>query len=153
MDILQNLGEAIKETLEDIKNDKLEKKNLLKNSNISSEELELAQKLDAVQEYTLDRYEGNIAVLENRKTGKMENVDKSKLPDNLEEGSILKCINGKYIFDKEKTEEISTPTSEPASHLLHRDFPGYGLECLPAGDRRIPRCCMQSAPWLPGRAS
>ena len=93
MDILQNLGEAIKETLEDIKNDKLEKKDLLKNSNISSEELELAQKLDAVQEYTLDRYEGNIAVLENRKTGKMENVDKSKLQNNLEEGSILKCIN------------------------------------------------------------
>ena len=36
MDILQNLGEAIKETLEDIKNDKLEKKDLPKNSNISS---------------------------------------------------------------------------------------------------------------------
>ena len=40
MDILQNLGEAIKETLEDIKNDKLEKKNLLKDCNISREELE-----------------------------------------------------------------------------------------------------------------
>ena len=117
MDILQNLGEAIKETLEDIKNDKLEKKDLLKNSNISSEELELAQKLDAVQEYTLDRYEGNIAVLENRKTGKMENVDKSKLPDNLEEGSILKCINGKYIFDKEKTEEISRQIHQKTKNL------------------------------------
>ena len=90
---------------------------LLKNSNISSEELELAQKLDAVQEYTLDRYEGNIAVLENRKTGKMENVDKSKLPDNLEEGSILKCINGKYIFDKEKTEEISRQIHQKTKNL------------------------------------
>lgn len=117
MDILQNLGEAIKETLEDLKNDKLQKDNIPKSSNISNEELELAQKLDAVQEYTLDRYEGNIAVLENRKNGKMENVDKSKLPDNLKEGSILKCINGKYIFDKVKTEEISSKIEQKANDL------------------------------------
>lgn len=117
MDILQNLGEAIKETLEDIKNDKLEKKDLPKDSNISNEEFELAQKLNAVQEYTLDRYEGNMAVLENRETGKIEHIDKSKLPDNLEEGSILKCINGKYIFDRAKTEEISEQIHQRTKNL------------------------------------
>ena len=117
MDILQNLGELIKETLEDVKNDKLQKNSLSSNTNISNEELELAQKLDAIQEYTLDRYEGNIAVLENRKTGKMENIDRSKLPENLEEGSIIKCINGKYIFDKVKTEELSKKMEQKIDNL------------------------------------
>ena len=117
MDILQNIGELIKETLEDVKNDKLQKNSLSSNTNISNEELELAQKLDAIQEYTLDRYEGNIAVLENRKTGKMENIDRSKLPENLEEGSIIKCINGKYIFDKVKTEELSKKMEQKIDNL------------------------------------
>ena len=117
MDILQNIGELIKETLEDVKNDKLQKNSLSSNTNISNEELELAQKLDAIQEYTLDRYEGNIAVLENRKTGKMENIDRSKLPENLEEGSIIKCINGKYIFDKVKTEELSKKMKQKIDNL------------------------------------
>lgn len=78
----------------------------INNSQISEAEIEVANKLDAVQEFTVDRFEGNIAVLENRKTGEMQNIEKSKLPTNVKEGSILKCINQKYLLDDSQTKNV-----------------------------------------------
>lgn len=72
---------------------------------IDNVELELAEKLDAIQEFSIDRIEGNIIVLENRKNGEIVNLEKSRLPSNIKEGDILKCINGKYMLDKEKTKD------------------------------------------------
>lgn len=77
----------------------------LENVSISQEEIELAQKLDAVEEYSIDRWEEDVAILENRETGKIIQVDKSKLPENSKEGDILKKVNGKYSLDKKRTEE------------------------------------------------
>lgn len=77
----------------------------LENASISQEEIELAQKLDAVEEYSIDRWEEDVAILENRETGKIIQVDKSKLPENSKEGDILKKVNGKYSLDKKRTEE------------------------------------------------
>jgi|GEM_PF-739564 len=78
----------------------------LLNKNISREEIELAEKLNAVLEFTIDRFEGNIAVLENRKTREMISIEKNKLPKKSKEGSILKGINNKYILDEKKTKEV-----------------------------------------------
>ena len=75
MDIFENLGEAIKETLENV----IEKNNTnidTKRSNLSNDEVELAKKLDAIEEFTIDRFEGDFAVLEDRNTGKMLDVKK-----------------------------------------------------------------------------
>lgn len=66
-------------------------------------ELELAQKLDALQEFSVDRIEENIIVLENRENGEIINIEKSKLQFKVQEGDILKYINGRYILDEEKT--------------------------------------------------
>lgn len=66
-------------------------------------ELELAKKLDAIQEFSVDRIEGDIVVLENRENGKILNIEKSKLAFDIQEGDILKYVNGRYILDKEKT--------------------------------------------------
>lgn len=66
-------------------------------------ELELAQKLDALQEFSVDRIEENIIVLENRENGEIINIEKSKLPFKVQEGDILKYVSGRYILDKEKT--------------------------------------------------
>lgn len=107
MDFLENLGEAIRKTIskEDIK--KIEIKYDQGACPLSQDEIELAKKLDAIEEFTIDRFEGEIAVLEDRKTGNMINVNKNKIPDIATEGEILKRINGKYIVDKEKTQEVS----------------------------------------------
>lgn len=75
-------------------------------NNISQEELELANKLDAIEEFTVDRFEGNIAVLENRKTQEMVNLKKEELPEGLKTGDIIKKINGKFYIDIVETEKI-----------------------------------------------
>ena len=101
LDFLENLQDAISKTIE-----KESKQNIkVATANINQTEIDLAKKLDAIQEFSLDRFEGEIAVLENRKTREIANIPKSKLPPNIEEGTIIKCISGKYILDQEKTIE------------------------------------------------
>ena len=73
--------------------------------NSTSEEMELAKKLDAIEEYSVDRFEGEYAVLENRKTNEIKNVKKDMLPENIKEGSILQYVNGKYTYNEERTQE------------------------------------------------
>lgn len=104
LDFFEKLGDALQKTIE-----KQQEKNKIENiktPGINKEEIELAQKLDAVQEFTLDRYEGNMAVLENRETGEIKNIEKNQIPNNVKEGDILKCINGKYFLDKEQTTKV-----------------------------------------------
>lgn len=53
--------------------------------------------------YTLDRFEGDFAILENRSTKKMTDIPISNIPSNAKEGDILKLSNGSYIIDYEET--------------------------------------------------
>ena len=53
----------------------------------------------------MDRFEGEYAVLENRKTNETKNVKKDMLPENIKEGSILQYVNGKYTYNEELTKE------------------------------------------------
>ena len=73
--------------------------------NSTSEEMELAKKLDAIEEYSVDRFEGEYAILENRKTNEIKNVKRDMLPENIKEGSILQYVNGKYTYNEELTKE------------------------------------------------
>ncbi len=94
-----------------------ENKIKLENGNISQEEIELAQKLHAIEEFSIDRLEEEIAVLENRKTGKIIEIERNKLPENSKEGDILKKINGKYSLDAEKTVEESNRIRDKMNDL------------------------------------
>ena len=67
---LENLGKSIQKTIE--KQNERNNVNISEIEGIENEEIELANKLDALEEYTIDRFEENIAVLEDRKTGKMK---------------------------------------------------------------------------------
>ena len=53
--------------------------------------------------FTLDRFEGNYAVCENRITGKIYDIPKSLVEPSAKNGDILKLENGKYIVDYEET--------------------------------------------------
>ena len=61
--------------------------------------------MNAIEEFSIDRFEDDIAILENRITGEKKDIEKSKLPNEVKEGSIVKCINGKYIYDEELTKK------------------------------------------------
>ncbi len=107
LNFLEELGKAVEKTINkerDIKG-------------IKKEEVELAQKLDAIEEYTIDRFEENMAVIEDRKTGKIKNISKEKLPIQSKEGDIIKCINGKYFLDIEETEKIEKDIQEKYNNL------------------------------------
>lgn len=97
-DFLGKLQEMSKNAEKEINNN-----TNIDNDNISQTEIELAQKLDAVEEFSIDRFEEDMIVLENRKNGEKININKDKLPRNLKEGDIIKRINGKYFLDKQGT--------------------------------------------------
>ena len=61
---------------------------------------QIEERLEKMEEVlVVDRIEGDIAVCENRKTGKMQNINIKDLPENIEEGNILRWQNGKYEID------------------------------------------------------
>ena len=51
--------------------------------------------------YIVDKIEDNIAVLENKDTREIINVNISYLPSLIKEGSILKYDGSKYYIDNE----------------------------------------------------
>lgn len=55
--------------------------------------------------YTLDRFEDDYAILENRLTGQMQEIPKEIIPKEAKEGDILKLIAGKYVIDIETTNQ------------------------------------------------
>lgn len=67
---------------------------------------QIAERLEKMEEVlVVDRIEGNIAVCENRKTKKMQSIPIADLPNDIEEGSVLKWKDGKYERDTSKEVE------------------------------------------------
>ena len=75
------------------------------------------EKLSKVPEdtlFTLDRYESDYAVCENRTTGEMFDIPRLMVDPYARDGDILKLENGKYRIDyneNEKQREISRELS------------------------------------------
>lgn len=68
---------------------------------------ELVERLTKMEEeYVIDRFEGSIAICEERKTGKKKEILKEELPEGIKEGSVLKEENGKYVKAENEQEEI-----------------------------------------------
>ncbi len=67
--------------------------------------------------YTLDRFEGDFAVLENRNTKQMTDIPISNIPSNAKEGDILKLSNRSYVVDYEETRTVSDKIREKMNNL------------------------------------
>mgnify|MGYP004512144713 CR=1 FL=1 len=105
LDLFNNLGKSISSNSSNnfIENFINELKNYLnKNSNFM---------------YTLDRFEGNFAVLENRNTKEMTDIPISNIPSNAKEGDILKLSNGSYVIDYEETSIVSDRIRDKMDNL------------------------------------
>lgn len=107
LNLFKQLGESIQKTIE----------KEIKVKGINKEEVELAQKLDAIEEYTIDRFEGDKVVLENRETREIKNIEKDRIPQDCKEGDIIKCINGKYFLDEEQTRKAEKDIEEKYNNL------------------------------------
>jgi len=62
--------------------------------------------------FTLDRFEGDFAVLENRDTGRMRNVSKHLIPEGAIDGDILRFENNVFSIDHEAAETARTEIRE-----------------------------------------
>lgn len=69
------------------------------------------------KEYTIDRFENDYAVCENRDTKEMINIPKKDLPEGIKEGSILKLKDGKYSINVDKEKEISERIKDKMNRL------------------------------------
>ena len=79
---------------------------------------ELTNKLEEMENrFTVDRIENDIAILENRDTGEMLNVNKRDLPQELKEGTILKMVNNKYEIDNEEQKKVEDRIREKMNKL------------------------------------
>ena len=79
---------------------------------------EIIERLEKMeQELVIDRFEGKIAVCEDRKTGKKVEILKENIEDGIKEGSIIKEQNGRYVQEKEKQEEIEKRIKDKMNKL------------------------------------
>lgn len=69
------------------------------------------------KEYTIDRFENDYVVCENRDTKEMINIPKKDLPEGIKEGSILKLKDGKYSINVDKEKEISERIKDKMNRL------------------------------------
>lgn len=74
-------------------------------------------KMDERKELTIDRFEGDIAVCENRQTKEMINVKAEELPEGAREGNILIRKEGKFVLNQGKEQEISERIKEKMDNL------------------------------------
>ena len=72
--------------------------------------------------YTLDRIEGEMAVLENRKSKEMIEIPYVELPTSVKEGDILDKRGRKFFLNTEKTEEVENKVQEQFNQLKKENF-------------------------------
>ncbi len=70
--------------------------------------------------FSVDRFEGDFAVCENRETGEFIDIPLSILPENVKAGSILKFENGKYILDLKATQKEQQEIKNLVDNLFKR---------------------------------
>lgn len=73
-------------------------------NNFIQEILERLNKME--EELVVDRIEGNIAICEDRKTGKKIEIMKENLSEDIVEGDVIIKKEEKYVKDIEKQKEI-----------------------------------------------
>lgn len=70
--------------------------------------------------FSIDRFEDIFAVCEDLETGEIVNIEKSLLPADCKEGSIITLENGVYTLDTQKTLEKQENISKMVNNLFKR---------------------------------
>ena len=79
---------------------------------------EIRERLEKMEEeIIIDRFENNIAVCEDIKTGKIIEIPRKSIEKDAKEGDIIKNIEGIYKRDIKKQEEIELRIKEKMDKL------------------------------------
>lgn len=99
----------------------LEISNTEKNVNNNNFSKELNKYLEFENKlFSIDRFEGEFAVCENRETGEIINIEKNALPENIKEGSIIKYENGNFILDHNETTKKQAEIKNMVNNLFKK---------------------------------
>ena len=102
-DIVNSFDLALERSIKSYNNSFVDKfMNELKNHLAIAEALEKLDKLPKNTLFTLDRYEGDFAICENRTNGKMYDIPAFKVDSSVKEGEIIKLENEIYTLDYEE---------------------------------------------------
>lgn len=121
--LIQDFLEAItkklqqKEQLENQRKEKLEEE--IKTEIKEDVQEEIQQEIQQEKTLVIDRFEGDFAVCENRQTLEIENIEKSKLPENIKEGDIIKSKNNQYELDEQSKSEIEERIKNKMKNLFN----------------------------------
>lgn len=69
--------------------------------------------------FSIDRFEGDFAICENKQTNEMVNIEKSLLPNNSKEGDIIKLENGIYVLDVQSTNKEQEEVKNLVNNLFN----------------------------------
>lgn len=95
------------------------------NINITNEKINLEKFIQSIlkeiklmeETLVIDRIENNIAVCENRETREIIEIDVSKLPKEIKDGTVLKYEKGKYSIDLEEQKKIEDRIKEKMRNI------------------------------------
>lgn len=97
----------------------LEISNSKKNIDNNSFSKELNNHINTIV-YSIDRFEGEFAICENKQTGEMITIKKDLLPEDAQEGSIIKFENGTYILDISETKNKQKEIQNMVNNLFNK---------------------------------
>lgn len=92
-------------------------KNQISNSSFSKE---LKNSISKEFTFSIDRFEGNFAVCENKETSEMVNIEKNLLPEDCKVGDIIKFKNGVYLIDELATQNEKNEIKTMVNNLFKR---------------------------------
>lgn len=85
---------------------------------VSSFIKELTERLEIMEKkLTVDRFEGEFAICEDRETNKIYNIPINELSKDIKEGMIIKFEKGKYVKDEIEQQEISNRIKDKMEDL------------------------------------
>ena len=115
MEINESLNNELDDKLEDTE----EKHELIQD--FINEIQERIEQEKAKMVLVVDRFEGDIAVCEDRETEEITNIDKSELPEDVHEGDVLRFNNDKYEIDEEMRKEIEERIKRKIRNLFEEE--------------------------------
>lgn len=92
--------------------------NEIRKINISDFISEVSERLEKMEEeLVIDRFEDNTAICEDRKTGKMVEIPRNNIEENVKEGDIIKKVAGIYQKDIKRQEKIEKRIEEKMNQI------------------------------------
>lgn len=92
--------------------------NEIKKVNINDFINEVMERIEKMEEeLVIDRFEENIAVCEDRKTGEMVEIPRNNIEENVKEGDVIKKVEGIYKKDIERQEKIEKRIEEKMNQI------------------------------------